>query len=445
MLKDRVLFTGSSSVSHPVLDKLFGGPLDPSEEKVRVAGDHVLVVIDARLGASDLAEDGAARTALDKGIPVLVIAPNEGQLESLTPVIGAVPNTPAQAVLIAPNANRKEASRYEVTWLGYAANLVDTEQAKQVNDNKGKDQPKKDGCGCRERSAAESHDSAVTDFATKVESRTTKAYNPAPLAFPDGLRYFQTTWNWTTYFTSSGCNDDDDCFTNGQGSLGVSYVVWGFLSQTASQNSQYLVIEGTYSLYPGSLDGNDDETRGFLNLNCQSNVGPTAGGFSLTNHIPTNGTDSWNDSFTLDISYKDPIGGGYQIYEYTATVNQSIGSWSVQNASAAPKAGSLWYVNSPMNGSNINDTWKDAFSGAGHVETFPSASTGTLSAKEASAWQTYSIQSGNVTVSVGLTWKETVFFGTSCGLLICYVIQYISENWSSNPSFSVNFSSITPS
>ncbi len=451
MQRDRVFFTGSTSIAHPVLDKLFGGSPEPARDASR--GDFSgsqLVVIDARLDSSDLGEDGTARNALAAGIPVLILSPHEGQLDALARVIGAVPKTPMQALFVAPNSNRDEPTRYEATFLGYPATLTGADSAH--GDVEGaKDRGERtsgsagEGCGCGDGGAQKGGNIALANFTAHIHSRAGKRkYAPAALDVPSGLRFFQTTWPGYSPFTSSGCDDDDDCFSNGQGSVTVSYIVWGFLNQTQTSNSQYLIIQGTYSVYPGSLAGNDDETRGWLNAQFVSSVGPTAGGFSATAHVPTNGTNSWNESFTIPISYVDPVNGGFSVYEFTATVNQSIGSWSVQNASSGTRSGSNWWVNSPVNGSNLSETADDAFSFWGTVEDFPSASTGTLTVSEASAWQTSQIQSGNVTVALALTWVEAVFYGTGCFLGTCAKWNAMWQTRSYSPSFSVSFASITP-
>ncbi len=446
MLRDRVLFTGTSLVSHPVLDRLFGGKLEVSDNaKLRDIGGHLLLVVDARLGTSDLGRDGVARKALLEGVPVLILSPNEGQLDELTDIIGAAPSSPSQAVFIAPNGNRSEPTRFEASILGYPPEPGELRTLKRDTQREGEDPShrRKGGCGCAERKAATPGDTAMAKFITRIESRLTRPYSPAPLEMPAGLEYIQTTWNPSTSFSTGDC-DEDRCFDNGQGSIAFSFTVWGFLSQTASSNTQYLVIEATYNVNPGSLAGDDDETRGWVNTREKSSVTPTSGGFALVDHIPNNGTDSWSDSFTLKIGYKSGVDGSYQIYDFNANVTQSIDSWSVQNVSQQSRGGSQWYVNSPLNGSNVDDSWTDAFTTWGHVEEFPSASTGTITLKEVSAWQTSQLQTGAFTVSATLTYELCVFWASSCGLLICYAGEAMIKPRSWAQNFTVNFSSINP-
>lgn len=448
MLRDRVVYTGSSSVNHPVLDRLFGGSLDPLPSGK--TPDHTgatVVVIDARLTSNDLGDGGIAATALTAGVPVLILSPGEGQLDGLAAIVGAVPQTPMQAVFITPNANRKEAGRYEATILAYPPGFA-TNDAADNEKPRGKNDPaparEAASCGCG-KSAKEHAADGIGDFGVMVEGRlSTHRFSPTALAIPDGLKYFQTTWNPSiSYFTSSNC-EGDDCFTNGQGSLTIRTTVWGFLNQTASANSQYLILEATYNLYPGTLAQNDDEGRGFLNTRLGSALTPNESGFAFHDHIPNNGINSWNENFTIDISYRDPLSGGYQIYRFETVVAQSIDSWSVQNATSGTTAGSTWFINSPVNGNNISDTWKGAIVDAGHIAAFPSASTGTLTAKESSAWQTSTIYSGNVSVSSDFAWDEDVFYATGCGLMICYSQHRRGKNWTRSSTMTVSFASIVP-
>jgi hypothetical protein len=451
MLTDHVIHSGASYVPHPVLDKLFGGSLPPNgNASVKDVGSAVLVVVDARLGSADLEPGGVGRQALEAGVPLLIIAPNEGQLSSLSTLIGVTPETAAQAAFIVSSSNESEkGKRFRGTLLGYRPQEVEEGyvggENPQVTEKKAAAQKGKHGgshpCGCGGREAR-AVDTEVSNYTTLIESSLTRAWTPQPLALPDGLKYFQTTWTNVSYFTSTG-TDDDHTFTNGQGSLSIAYTVWGFLSQSASSTSQYLIIEGSYNLNPGTLAGNDDETRGWLNVLLQSNVAPTSGNFNPTGHVPTNGVDSWNETLTLSISYANPL-GGYQIYTYQGTVNQTIGSWSVQNSSSGTSEGSMWFVNTPLNGSNIDNDASDAFTSGGHVETFPSASTGTVTANEINSWSTSTLQTGNVTVSVNMAWTEAVFYATSCGLLVCYRWNVMWLNWTFKPTFSVNFASLNP-
>jgi hypothetical protein len=445
MLRDRVVFSGSSSLAHPVLDRLFGGALAPVESgKTADPNGATVVVIDARLSSNDLGDGGIAATALTAGVPLLILSPAEGQLDGLAAIVGAVPHTPMQAVFIAPNANRKEAGRYEATILAYPPGVSVGDAADHETPRDENDPVSGGSCGCG-RSVQEHAADGVGDFAVIVEGRVSShRFSPASLAIPDGLKYFQTTWNPAVlYFTTSGCYDDD-CFTNGQGSFTVRTTVWGFLNQTATENSQYLIVEATYNLNPGTLAQNDDEGRGFLNTSLQSGLTPGASGFALHDHIPNNAANSWNESFTIDISYRDPLSGGYQIYQFETEIIQSIDSWSVQNATSGTTAGSMWYVNSPVNGTNILDTWEDAIVDAGHVAAFPSASTGTLMAKESTAWQTKTIYNGNVSVTANYRWDEDIIYATACGLLICYEthLRGFYRTWA--PVMTVSFASIAP-
>lgn len=433
MRLDGVLLSGSSTFPHPVLDRLFGGHLEP-REGVADLTEYVLVVVDGRLGGDDLAADGIAQRALEAGVAVLVIAPNEGQLAPLASVVGAVSHSPAQAVFIAPSRHEGEERRFEVRALGYPGTWEPLAVPKEGDGSQRPQQPP------RPRSAgggAGTHrESALGHFASHVESRVERGYRPVRLlAFPDGLKWFQTTWS--SIHDIEYATEGDEDFTNGPGSFTLDLTIWGFLSRTPDSESTYVITEGTYTLYPGTLASNDEEARAVMNIKLKNGVRPTPAGFVAVDHIPANGTESWNESFSIDISYQDPF-GAYQIYTFEANVSQSIGSWSVQNSSAGTLLGSTWFVSSPVNGLVFPDNRSAAFTGSGHVEPFPSASTGTLLVKDASAWRIDGRYSGSLlfeTDSYAYGWS---IFGTACGALFCYNPEADGLFWRLYPWFEIN-------
>lgn len=154
-------------------------------------------------------------------------------------------------------------------------------------------------------------------------------------------------------------------------------------------------------------------------------------------HIPGNAAETWNESFSLNISYLTPF-GSYAIYEFDVSVSQSIASWSVQNTSAGSMARSTWYVNTPVNGLTMPEDKTDAFNGSGHVEPFPAACTGTLTTKDASAWRIAGRYEGSLLFECDAYAHGWSCYGTACGLAFCYDPDADGTTWRFYPWFDVN-------
>ena len=450
MLTDGVLLIGASPISHPVTDRLFGGLLAPAAE-VGPINAYLLVVVDARLSSSAFEEGGIAQKALRAGVALLILAPAEGQLAPLATVIGAAPDAPAQAVFVCRSENAGEENRFEATVLAYDpirgeggfADNRDSDAAPQATaEGLVADQP---SCVCREDKTSY-QETVVGSFTTLIESRlsTGTTYAPTALALPDGLKFFRSQYNFMSGFTSIGTGDDGVNYKNGPGSMAASLIVWGFLDQTATSNAQYLVIEASYNLNPGSLAQYDDEGRGFANTLLTSNTRPLPSQFAAIEHIPTNGVNSWDETLKLDINYKDPLSGTFQIYPFTANVNQTIVDWSVQNQSSGQRLGSQWFMNAPADGADLPNTYTNAFTTWGGVKSLPSASTGTLAVREASAWITKTVMTGRVGISARVDQQSTIFYSFRCGPLICYRMAVLALGFRLSQTLSVDFSSIQP-
>ena len=451
MLTDGVLLIAESSIPHPVTDSLFGGRLAPTAEEIGPLNNYLLVIVDARQSSSAFGEGSLAQKALRAGVALLILSPAEGQLAPLATVIGAVPDAPAQAVFVCRNGNAGEDNRFEATVLacdpirgerGFADNK-DSEAAPQAKaEGLVADQP---SCVCREDKTSY-QETVVGSFTTLIQSRlsTGTSYAPTAVALPDGLKFFRSQYNFMSGFTSRATGDDGVDYKNGPGSLAGSLIVWGFLDQTATSNAQYLVVEASYNLNPGSLAQYDDEGRGFANTLLVSNIRPLPSEFAAIQHIPTNGVNSWDETLKLDINYKDPLSGSYQIYPFTANVNQTIVDWSVQNQSAGPRLGSQWFMNAPADGADLLNTYTNAFTTWGGVKSLPSASTGTLAVREASAWITKTVMTGRVGISTPVDMQSTIFYSFRCGLLVCYRIAVLARVYRFGQSLSVDFSAIQP-
>jgi hypothetical protein len=429
MRLDGVVLIGSSSIPHPVLDRLFGGHLQPTKESD--AGDVAgvkLVIVDARQAGNTLAPEGIAHRALEARIPLLVVAPSEGQLAPLAPAVGVLPRSAAQAVLFTPSSNEGERRRCEAKVLGYP--LVG-ERKKRPSDEK-PDQPPRP-----RRSGGNGDDTVLADYIVHIERRVERGYRPKQVDYPDGLKWVYTTWDHVQAFTYHTPSGSDPYFTNGQGSLTTFLEIRGFLDESTSGESTYLVTQGTYTVYPGSLASNDDEARGFFDLWFKNGIGPQ-GNWVPVNHIPGSGVDTWSDSFSITINYVDPLFGP-KTYVYTASVAQTINAFSVQNSSAGYLQGSTWFLNSPLDGLAFPEDRSQAFTGSGHVEPFPASSTGTLTMYDASAWRMTGRFDGNLLFETDSWIDGAIIYAEACGALFCYDPnddEYLYHMW---PWFDVPF------
>ena len=149
-------------------------------------------------------------------------------------------------------------------------------------------------------------------------------------------------------------------------------------------------------------------------------------------------------SVTIPISYLNPL-GGYDIWNYEGSVNNTISSWSGSADSSGATLGGKYWMTSPCNGSDMNDTWQDAFTTWGHVKDLPAASTNTLSANSISAWVSNSILSGNQSVSGLFQWFASWLYGSNHSPGMYWTWHaYINGSFSWQPGFTVDFSPITP-
>ncbi|HEX6095552.1 MAG TPA: hypothetical protein VF432_04435 [Thermoanaerobaculia bacterium] len=451
MLTDRVLLIGTSAVSHPVTDDLFGGLLAPGPAEIGPLDRYLLVVVDARLSSSGLEEDGIAQKALRAGVALLILGPAEGQLAPLAAVLGAVPDVPAQAVFVCRSSNAGEEHRFEATALAYGptpgrdglAHADDSNQAAQAKAEHV--EPDEPAGGTRDGAAGSRQETAVGAFTTFLQSRLTSGYAPAPVNLPDGLKFFRVPWNFMSGFSSQGTGQDSVSYRNGPGRITASLVIWGFLNQTKTSNAQYLVVEASYDVDPGRLAQSDDEGRGFASTLLVGNTRPVPPQFAPVGHVPTNGVNSWDETLKIDISYQDPATEGYQLYTFTSTVNQTITDWSVQNEGSGTVLGAEWFMNAPANGADLQSTYKNAFTLWGGVKSLPSASTGTLNAREASAWITNTVLKGRIGISVQLETQQTIFYSFRCGLAICYRIAVLAlPGFRASQTVSVDLSPIQP-
>ena len=412
MRLDRVLFTGSVSPSHPLLDRMFGGSLRPME-----AGDpasYDLVVVDGQQGGGHLAEGGTAHRALAAGVAVLVVAPNEDQCSDLTKIVGSGPVIPVQAVFVTPSRNEGEARRrYDVRALGFVTDRHILGGSWGMND------AIPDGARKRVRASAKAGDVALTEYIAHIERRVEQGFRPVALAeMPAGLKWSFSTWDYVMGFTYA--TGGDDPFTNGAGSLTFTMDFRTFLSQTETLTQTYVVMQGSYALNPGGLAEDGPEGRCVMNMWMSSGVKPEPAGFAIVDHIPTSGDNSWSGDFTVRIFYAMPTGGTGE-YEYPVSVKQDISGWSVQESSDGTQLGSRWYVNTPVNGITFpEENRRGAYNGAGHIEPFPSACTTTVTLQDASAWRVDGEYTGRLWLACDFEAKGDSVYATGCALGLCF-------------------------
>jgi hypothetical protein len=108
----------------------------------------------------------------------------------------------------------------------------------------------------------------------------------------------------------------------------------------------------------------------------------------------------------------------------------------------------MWWMDSPCNGSNLNDSWSDAFTTWGHVNSFSGASNGTLNVSAIGAWVSTSLLNGYQQVNSAFGWCGARFWGSSCspGMYWGTNAQWQVWSWGDKGGlgFSVDFSPLQP-
>lgn len=445
MIADQVFVCGTGVLSHPVT-YLFHLPSGAAHgaPNASILGDRSLVLADCRLNA---AQDIAAWVGegLAQKRPVLLLCPSVDTLAALKGRVGILPHAAGAALLIAARQNSSGLMNFEVSTLEYTA-AAGNEQSLGGP-----------AAAAKGGQAPKGHDSqiecACTDFATLgtmfVQAEAVDAFKirveramegkfasvgaePTP---PTGLKYFLQVINQSIPFTYSGSG-----VSNGAGALTLTWTVWGFLSQSQQSNAQYLSVEGQLSLAPGSLHADNQCDRGYGNGYLKATL---TAPLNYTASVPTSGDGTFSGTVSIPISYKSPL-GGYQIWNYSSSVNNTVSSWSCRSLSSGNALGAMWWMNSPCNGSNINDTWRDAFTFWGHVNGFTGASSGSLGVNTVFAWNTSTLLTGYQNIGTSFEWEGARFYGSSCSPGVYWYINAPYGIWSNQTGFSVDFTSINP-
>jgi hypothetical protein len=445
MSRSRTLLTSPLVLSHPVSQALGLSAADrdskPSSKQIEESG---LVVVDCRqTSPAELAAGGGlVQDALAGGKPLLFLEPGTPHTEALCDAVSGCPQEPQSALLVQGRTNPSGLRDFDVAGLGHpleAGPGAETAADSRLPRN---GDAETSHCRCtpsgQGRSPLALSPESLDGFVARVRRQVDAKASPAQdSTIPTGLKYFQQNIAQSYSFTYQSASYTQP----GAGALDLSWSVWGFLSQSQSANSQVLIVQAAYSLSPGTLIANNDEDRGFVNCYLNASAKPS---FAAYQYQPTSACDSWSGTVSVPISYLSPT-GGYQVYTFESSVNNSVTDWCVQNISSGSSQGSQWYMNSPCNGADVGDDWQDAFDWTGKVESMPSASTGTLSVNAVSAWNTSTLQTGYVSVPASLQWEGAHFYSSSCGLIGCYKINcgFSSKSW--NPSWSFNFGPLNPS
>ncbi|HEX8308949.1 MAG TPA: hypothetical protein VF645_11100 [Allosphingosinicella sp.] len=435
----KLVYVGDEYLPHPVTDRLGTRTLtvvDPNQLRQIESAD--LLIYDCRRNLSDdLADaDGYLRKALQAGTPVLFLSPAANDHKGIGAIAGgalAIPSV-ATLVVVRPGAGGKRADHYALCYP--PTGLGDSETRRD-----GSDQNERTPACCDDRPPPKRVDPSLLAFIRKAKQLAAAKQVPATVEdIPTGLVYVFQTYSCYAPFTYSG-----DGNSNGAGSLTVSLTVWGFLNQSASQSSQVLGIQSTYSLNPGSLYDDDDQGTGFVNCYLQGVITPSSssGSFNFIDQAPTTGANSWTETAQTIVNYA-PATGGFDTYTYTTTITEALDSWSVQPETSGSSVGPMWYLNSPCNGSDIPNTWSDAFNWHDEVEGFPGPSTGALGTSASAIWGTSNLVTGSVNIGAALGWEGTWFDSEDCFLGICSSTSAYWNWWTWNPVFWIDFTPLQP-
>jgi hypothetical protein len=445
MIQNEVFIWGSGLLSHPVTYLFHMEESITASDPATLAHKRVIIV-DCRV--SGLA---ATAEAVDAGLahrkPVVLLCPSEDSLKALEGHVALRPQVAAAAVLIHARPAEHGAG-IDIWALEYSAahhsHLSAEGPSRAAEAHKSPHGPQAPvGCACSDAEdllRAFTTAEAVNAFKMEVE----RLMDDRPITRltvdppPTGVVYFLDTFNSIVPFTYSGGG-----VSNGPGSATFTWTVWGFLSQTATSNLQYLIVEGRISVSSGGMHKNDQCDRGFGNTYVQGTLSPP-GSMGPQAFVPVSGNGRFQGAVTIPISYKSPL-GGYQIWNFSTSVDNSVDSWSCKSISTGSALGAQWWMNTPCDGSNVADKWKDAFSFWGHVNDFTGASTGSVDVNTVSAWVTPSLLNGYQAVTGNFSWQGARFFGSSCSPGMYWAINAGWQwfyNW--NPGFTVNFARIFP-
>ncbi|WP_417624688.1 hypothetical protein [Paremcibacter congregatus] len=447
MIQSEIFVCGDGLHSHPVAFLFHLNNLtehgSPTKNKLK---DKKLVVADGRSASAEQIKSWYGE--VPKEMPFLILCPTAEINNALTGATGAMPNFPAAAVMIQGKENACGLTDHTVEVLAYSAKAAGssskTAKSKEAiaKGLEGSSHPE-DECDCTDFAslsqvfvapeAANDYYSRLLDAMAGKNIPTVSTVNP-----PTGMKYTKTSQNVTTGFTYKYKKSNKSA-----GAVTSTWTIWAFLSQSATENSQYLIVESNMSLAAGSLHSDDSCDRGYGNTYFYSSLDPSAAGFTHVDHGPTSGSGVVSYKIDVPMSYKDPL-GGYQVWSFEDEISSGATDWTCSSISSASKLGARWYMTKPCNGDNIGDHWKDAFSTWGHVGSLSSAGKASLQVKTYCAWSTKTLASGNISVAGDFGWQGSRFDGSSCSPGMYWKINYDATAYTWNPGFSVDFSTLQP-
>jgi hypothetical protein len=407
-IQEAVFIWGEGVLAHPV--NLLSDPDaatrgTPSPEELARLADKRLVLIDCRIvGVASVTEGVAA--ALATGKAVLLLCPSGDDLMALRRIVAILPDTPCAALLIQSEKTPGGPGNFAVRSLNYTS-VGFSFGASAPPGTKGG--PEGDSPAGRTRIAPHRLDSAASStpfvtpgaadhFTMQVKRAMQFGYRPPALnnSPPTGLKYFLQSFSADYPFRY-----EHEVGNSGEATITFTWTVWGFLGQAVTGNSQYLIVEGRISLNAGTLYENDDDGRGFGNSTVKGTLEAPMDPLSF---VPTSGNGTFTGSVSIPIPYKDPM-GGYLVWTFTGSVNNTVESWSCLSMSQAAKLGAEWWFTSPYNAADKN-TWTDALDSWDHdVYPFTPASVGTLEVNTISAWFTNALLTGSNKVGGYFFWE----------------------------------------
>ena len=446
-IQSEIFVCGDGLHSHPVAFLFHLNNLtehgSPTKNKLK---DKKLVVADGRSASAEQIKSWYGE--VPKEMPFLILCPTAEINNALTGATGAMPNFPAAAVMIQGKENACGLMDHIVEVLAYTPQSagVGSKTAKSkeaiAKGLEGSPHPDED-CDCTDFAslsqvfvtpeAANDYYSRLLDVMVGKNIPAETAINP-----PTGLKYTKTSQNVTSGFTYTYKKSNKSA-----GATTVTWTIWAFLSQSATENSQYLIVESSMSLAAGSLHSDDSCDRGYGNTYFYSSLDPSAAGFKQIDHGPTSGSGVVAYKIDVPISYKDPL-GGYQIWNFEDDISSGASDWTCTSISSGQKLGSRWYMTKPCNGDNISDHWKDAFSTWGHVSSLTAAGKTSLQVKTYSAWTSSTLAAGSVSVAGAYGWEGSRFDGSSCSPGMYWGINADWNYYTWPPGFSVDFSTLQP-
>ncbi len=424
MAKPEIAYWANPGREHVVLNSMGVDVSQARQAPDRVqAGEADLVIADCRtLKPAELAGD-AINASIQTGRALLFISPDDNALNAIKNLVAVCPRTPNQAMLVRSQVNKAGIRQFSIDVYGYPGESKTESYQVKSKGAEGEKEPVPGNAPAGERKPIESGQGGVCPgldkFRMAVELSMEPGYvSPTSGSMPAGLKYFTSTLTWNSPFTYASNNG-----SNGQGNLGQTWIVWGFLSDPgpSGTKTQWLSMEGSYQLSPGGLIHDNDEGRGLGNCYLIVNLQPAK--MNSFKQAPVQG-----GSVSFNVLYQDPL-GGTGTYEYSATANTTYNGWGYMSKTSGSNMGTEWYMTSPCDGSRFYDSLSDAFTFWGHVKNLTDFSKGTAAVDDVNTWNSPTLQSGHVLIQMNPAWQGIDLWATGCAPLFCRVDYGQFQQW----------------